>query len=65
MKEKVSEAQDHSFYQAGSLGLVAVLLATVLIMFAWLMQRPISNQATNDSSTEVDRVAGAETTVQK
>ncbi|MDO8512781.1 MAG: hypothetical protein Q7S57_05920 [bacterium] len=44
MRERVSEAQDHAFYRVGSLGLVAVVFATILVVFAWLMQKPIENQ---------------------
>ena len=65
MKEKVSEAQDHAFYQVGSLGLVAVLLITILIMFAWMMQRPISDQADIDSISGGAGVAGAEIMIEK
>lgn len=58
MKEQVSETQDHAFYRIGSLALIAVLFATVIVIFAWLMQKPIENQAATINET----VAGAEVT---
>jgi len=59
MKEKVSEIQDHAFYRVGSLGLMFVVFSTILIWFAWFMQKPIENQA-NDFTVGIDRVPGIE-----
>lgn len=59
MRERVSEAQDHSFYRVGSFGLIVVVFSTMLVVFAWFMQKPIENQ-TDNFVIGTDGVAGVE-----